>query len=101
MLLRSLYTRFAIERAFVVLKLQFHILHGEVRMRPERVCAIIADCFVLHYIALDYNEPEDEFHVENDDDLDVANNCCQKYRKCSAKLHYKHIFLTIISFIET
>ena len=34
-------------------------------MRPERVCTIIA---------LDHNEPEDEFDDEDNDDLDVAND---------------------------
>ena len=67
-------TRSAIERAFGILKRRFHILHGEIRMTPERVCTIIAACFVLHNIAIDHNEPEDELNDEElDEDLDVGN----------------------------
>ena len=65
-------TRSAIERAFGILKRRFHVLHGEIRMTPARVCTIIAACFVLHNIAIDHNEPEDEFD-QDDEDLDMGN----------------------------
>jgi hypothetical protein len=65
-------TRSAIERAFGILKRRFHVLHGEIRMTPERVCAIIAASFVLHNIAIDHNEPEDD--LEYEEDLEVGNN---------------------------
>lgn len=50
-------TRNSIERCFGVLKRRFHCLHGEIRMRPERVCKIIIACAVLHNIAVDRREP--------------------------------------------
>lgn len=34
-------TRAQIERAFGWLKRRFHVLHGEIRMAPERVCTLI------------------------------------------------------------
>lgn len=36
-------TRTQIERAFGWLKRRFHVLHGEIRMAPERVCSIIGE----------------------------------------------------------
>lgn len=41
-------TRVTVERAFGWFKRRFHILHSEIRMRPERVCAIIGrEIFVI------------------------------------------------------
>jgi hypothetical protein len=51
-------TRNSIERCFGVLKRRFHCLHGEIRMRPQRVCKIITACAILHNIAIDRREPE-------------------------------------------
>ena len=34
-------TRAQVERAFGWLKRRFHVLHGEIRMAPERVCTLI------------------------------------------------------------
>ena len=53
-------TRCLIERTFGILKRLFHVLHGEVRMYPERVCIIVAACCILHNIAIDHNELLDE-----------------------------------------
>ena len=39
-------------------------------MTPGRLCTIITTCFVLHNIAIDHNEPDDE---ELEEDLDVGN----------------------------
>ena len=38
-------TRTQVERAFGWLKRRFHVLHGEIRMKPERVCTIIGETF--------------------------------------------------------
>ncbi|CAC5424248.1 HARBI1 [Mytilus coruscus] len=59
-------TRSVIERTFGILKRWFHVLHSEVRMKPEKECRIFGDCAVLHNIALSRNEP-----LVNDDVLVV------------------------------
>ena len=41
-------TRCIIEQTFGLLKRRFHVLHSEIRMVPDRVCTIVAACFVLH-----------------------------------------------------
>ncbi|XP_028411145.1 putative nuclease HARBI1 [Dendronephthya gigantea] len=57
-------TRCLIERTFGVLKRRFHVLHGEVRMCPKRVCAIVVACCILHNIAIEHGEPLDEEEEE-------------------------------------
>ncbi|CAC5378764.1 HARBI1 [Mytilus coruscus] len=59
-------TRSVIERTFGILKRRFHVLHSEVRMKPEKVCRIFCACAVLHNIALSRNEP-----LVNDDGAGV------------------------------
>ncbi|XP_071142099.1 putative nuclease HARBI1 [Mytilus edulis] len=49
-------TRSVIERTFGILKRRFHVLHSEVRMKPEKVCRIFGACAVLHNIGLSRNE---------------------------------------------
>jgi hypothetical protein len=63
-------TRSLIERTFGVLKRRFYVLHGQVRMCPERVCVIVVACCVLHNIAIDYNEP---LHEEEEEPLVEEN----------------------------
>jgi hypothetical protein len=45
-------TRVKIEHAFGVLKRRFHVLHGEIRMQPERAVKIVSACTVLHNISI-------------------------------------------------
>ena len=63
-------TRCVIERSFGLLKRSFHILHSEIRMSPDRVCIIIAACFVLHNIAVSLREPEVDCDDIDDADFD-------------------------------
>ncbi|XP_064642946.1 putative nuclease HARBI1 [Lineus longissimus] len=67
-------TRVRIEHAFGVLKRRFHVLHGEIRMQPDRVVKIISACFVLHNIAKMRGErdprPEDDDSDDEEDDED-------------------------------
>ncbi|XP_044181037.1 putative nuclease HARBI1 [Acropora millepora] len=49
--------RVAIEQAFGVWKRRFHLLHSEIRMKPEKVCMMIGACAVLHNIAVLRKEP--------------------------------------------
>ncbi|XP_046576801.1 putative nuclease HARBI1 [Haliotis rubra] len=53
-------TRVTIERTFGRWKRRFHVLHSEVRMEPSRVCCIVVACAVLHNIAIDMCEPDDD-----------------------------------------
>ncbi|XP_052230655.1 putative nuclease HARBI1 [Dreissena polymorpha] len=50
-------TRNSIERAFGVWKRTFHVLHGEIRMKPAKVTRIIIACAVLHNLRLMWGEP--------------------------------------------
>lgn len=84
-------TRSAIERTFGILKRRFHILHGEIRMAPDRVCTIIAACFVLHNIVIDYNEPEDD-DVEEDPGLNVGNNYQGAHRGNAVRNHITNTY---------
>ena len=47
-------------------KRRFHCLHGDVRMNPDKVCAIIIFCAVLHNIAIPWKPPLLEDEVSND-----------------------------------
>ncbi|KAK6023858.1 hypothetical protein OSTOST_10344 [Ostertagia ostertagi] len=51
--------RARVERAFAVLKRQFHILHGECRYSPDRAAQIVVACCVLRNIAIGQNESSD------------------------------------------
>lgn len=84
-------TRSAIERTFGILKRRFHILHGEIRMAPDRACTIIAACFVLHNIAIDYNEPEDD-DVDEDPGLNVGNNYQGAHRGNAVRNHITNTY---------
>ncbi|XP_069102654.1 putative nuclease HARBI1 [Argopecten irradians] len=66
-------TRVMIERTFGVWKRRFHVLHGEIRMKPTRVCAIIGACAVLHNLAIMLREPEMDADGEIETD-DIQNN---------------------------
>ena len=58
-------TRVAIEQAFGWWKRRFHLLHSEIRMKPEKVSIVIGACAVLHNIAILRKEPLDG-HAEAD-----------------------------------
>ena len=58
-------TRVAIEQAFGWWKQRFHLLHSEIRVKPEKVSIIIGACAVLHNIAILRKEPLDG-HAEAD-----------------------------------
>ncbi|XP_047146130.1 putative nuclease HARBI1 [Hydra vulgaris] len=67
-------TRCIIERTFGILKRRFHCLHGKLRMKPVKVCRIVAACAVLHNIAIKQSEqyelPDNEISTDNQDDQD-------------------------------
>ncbi|CAC5391641.1 HARBI1 [Mytilus coruscus] len=50
------------------------VLHGEVRMKPAKVCRIIGACAILHNIAIMLREPmEDDESGENQEDVGQMN----------------------------
>ncbi|XP_012565740.2 uncharacterized protein LOC101239627 [Hydra vulgaris] len=60
-------------------KRQFHLLHGEVQMTPERTCTIIAACAVLQNLAIELNDVDiDDNPIENyennNEDIFAKNN---------------------------
>ncbi|CAC5417874.1 HARBI1 [Mytilus coruscus] len=62
------------ERVFGWWKRRFHVLHGEVRMKPAKVRRIIGACAILHNIAIMLREPmEDDESGENQEDVGQMN----------------------------
>ncbi|KAL1005452.1 hypothetical protein UPYG_G00059310 [Umbra pygmaea] len=57
--------RCLIERCIGVLKRRFHCLHGEIRMKPERACTIIAATVVLHNICVEKRLPDPMIEPEH------------------------------------
>ncbi|XP_064643610.1 putative nuclease HARBI1 [Lineus longissimus] len=51
-------TRCLVERGIGQWKRRFHCLHGKLRHAPEKACAIIAACAMLHNIAIDRALPD-------------------------------------------
>ncbi|KAK3859062.1 hypothetical protein Pcinc_034785 [Petrolisthes cinctipes] len=63
-------TRCVVERCIGQLKRRFHVLHGEVRLSPEKTCKIIHVCGMLHNICKARNIPLPP--DEEEDDVDGA-----------------------------
>ncbi|KAH3886168.1 hypothetical protein DPMN_010169 [Dreissena polymorpha] len=61
-------TRANIERGIGQLKRRFGILHGEIRMKPEKACRVITACAVLHNICKRQNIPLPDVEMEENDD---------------------------------
>ncbi len=61
-----------VERGIGQLKRRFHVLHGEVRLTPDKVCKVIIACAILHNIckARQIAEPLEGDGDENSDDDD-------------------------------
>lgn len=47
------------------MKRRFHVLHGEIRLSPEKASRIITACAILHNVCKQRNIPQPE---ENEDD---------------------------------
>ena len=59
-----------VERGIGHLKRRFHVLHGEIRLSPEKTCQVITACAVLYNICKDRNiilhgEEEEEAVEDN------------------------------------
>ena len=54
------------------MKRRFYVLHGEIRLTPERASTVITVCAILHNLCKRRNipQPEDDDDDEEDDDDD-------------------------------
>ncbi|XP_048575395.1 putative nuclease HARBI1 [Nematostella vectensis] len=64
-------TRVKIEQCFGLFKRRFHLMHGEVRMKPEKVSQLLGACAVLHNIAILRNDIYDGPAAGPDDEPDL------------------------------
>ncbi|XP_048578055.1 putative nuclease HARBI1, partial [Nematostella vectensis] len=64
-------TSVKIEQCFGLFKRRFHLMHGEVRMKPEKVSQLIGACAVLHNIAILRNDIYDGPAAGPDDEPDL------------------------------
>lgn len=75
---RHVHGRNVIERCNGLLKQRFRCLHGELHYRPEKACAIINACVVLHNLAIANNIPEPDnvcpFNEDTVDEPPCLNN---------------------------
>uniref|UniRef100_A0A3P9BSJ7 Putative nuclease HARBI1 n=1 Tax=Maylandia zebra TaxID=106582 RepID=A0A3P9BSJ7_9CICH len=70
-------TRAVVERGIGQLKRRFHVLHAEVRLRPEKVSKVIIACAILHNICKvrQIAEPLEDGDEDEDNDEDVPLHC--------------------------
>lgn len=88
-------TRSIVERGIGQLKRRFHVLHGEVRLSPDKTCQVIVACCILHNICkdrqipcpldgdLDDNQQNDGLNVQNGQQNDGI-----RYRQLFAETHF-------------
>nr|XP_047141437.1 putative nuclease HARBI1 [Hydra vulgaris] len=84
-------TRVIIEQVFGRWKRRFHLLHGEIRMTPERTYTKIVACAVLHNLAIQLNDGDmDENPIENDenDNEDIVAENSFQFRDDFALRHF-------------
>ncbi|XP_052226180.1 putative nuclease HARBI1 [Dreissena polymorpha] len=83
-------TRSKVERGIGQLKRRWGILHGEVRLAPEKTCKVIIACAVLHNICKLHGVPDvddlpedpvrnDGIHVGPEDGLRFRDIICEQY----------------------
>ncbi|KAK3894770.1 hypothetical protein Pcinc_001493 [Petrolisthes cinctipes] len=92
-------TKCVVERGIGQLKRRFHVLHGEVRVSPQKTCKIILACAVLHNICKDRNIqlPEENYVVENpaDDVEDGGGNEAAPAGVPNDGLRYRDYFVNL------
>lgn len=97
-------TRAIVERGIGQLKRRFHILHGEVRLAPGKVCKVITACAVLHNICKarqiadppadnQTDEEDDEEHPPQGRDLSQSG---LPYRAQFTHLHFRQVTVNAI-----
>ena len=50
------------------MKRRFHVLHGEIRLNPERASTVITVCAILHNLCKRRNIPQPDDDDDDDDD---------------------------------
>ena len=69
------HTRNVVERGIGQMKRRFHVLHGEIRLTPERASTVITVCAILHNLCKRRNIPQpDDDDDDDDDDGDQHDN---------------------------
>ncbi len=59
-----------IEQVFGQWKRRFHLLHSEIRMKPEKVCLLIGACTILQNIAIMFDEPEEDIDLPEEPEVE-------------------------------
>ena len=75
-------TRVAIEQAFGVWKRRFHVLHSEIRMKPEKVCMMIGAILrkePLYGDAEADNQPDPICHCGPEDGKAIRDHICNTF----------------------
>ncbi|KAF1371909.1 hypothetical protein PFLUV_G00274340 [Perca fluviatilis] len=89
-------TRAVVERGIGQLKRRFHVLHGEVRLRPEKVSKVIIACAILHNICKvrqiaepleDGDEDEDNDEDGGEEDTHSTGEPSPEWTALQGKLH--------------
>uniref|UniRef100_A0A3Q4HWY2 DDE Tnp4 domain-containing protein n=1 Tax=Neolamprologus brichardi TaxID=32507 RepID=A0A3Q4HWY2_NEOBR len=85
-------TRAVVERGIGQLKRRFHVLHGEVRLRPEKVSKVIIACAILHNICKvgQIAEPLEDGDEDEDNDEDVKLCSVYSIHITTNPFLYKH-----------
>nr|XP_034332395.1 putative nuclease HARBI1 [Crassostrea gigas] len=92
-------TRSIVERGIGQLKRRFHVLHGEIRLSPDKTCQAIVACCILHNICKDRQIPcpldDGDLDDSQQDDGDGLNvqlgqnvNDGIRYRQLFAETHF-------------
>ncbi|XP_052791595.1 putative nuclease HARBI1 [Mya arenaria] len=85
-------TRAKVERGIGQLKRRFGVLHGEIRVQPEKACRIVLTCAVLHNICKARNIPMpdviDDGGNANNMDNNIAPQHGMQYRDYFANTYF-------------
>lgn len=102
-------TRTVVEQGIGQMKRRFHVLHGEVRLTPDKVSKVLTACAIFHNTckARQVPEPLENSHGDSDEDEDdnEENHPTQgsdlsqsglPYRAQFTNLHYRQVTVNVI-----
>lgn len=84
------------ERGIGQLKRRFHVLHGEIRLSPDKACQVIVACCILHNICKDRQIP----CPLDDGDLDDSQQDDGDGLNVQIGQNVKYTCLKYISFVQ-